>query len=197
MTQFDKLIKIKSNNVKPTSGKILISEPFLNDFYFRRSVILLIEHNKEGSFGIIVNKPIQISLKEAIKDFPEFDTHIYLGGPVKTDQIFYLHTQGEAIEGSQKITDDGVYWGGDLEIVKELISVKAIEPKDIHFFLGYSGWVPKQLESELKTNSWLVANTSAAEVFNPQPETLWKNIVNRLGEPYALWSQYPSDPNLN
>ncbi|MEI8201492.1 MAG: YqgE/AlgH family protein [Bacteroidota bacterium] len=197
MTQLDKLIHIKSNNIKPIGGRILISEPLLNDFYFGRSVVLLIEHNEDGSFGVIVNKPIHVKIQEAIPDFPDFETNIYLGGPVSTEQIFFLHTIGEAIEGSMKITNDGVYWGGDLDIVKEMISMKTLDPQDIRFFIGYSGWVPKQLENELKSNSWLVSPTSKNEIFSESPEKLWNTIVKRLGENYTLWTQYPLDPNMN
>ncbi len=197
MNQFDKLIQIKSNNIKPTEGKILISEPLMNDFYFGRSIVLLVEHNDEGSFGVIINKPIKIGVEEVIMGFPSFKTKLYLGGPVNTEQIFFLHTVGDAIEGSIKVTKDGVYWGGDMDIVKEMIAMNKISPKDIRFFVGYSGWVANQLENELKSNSWLVADTSIKEVFERTPKNLWNNIVNRLGKQYTLWTKYPVDPSMN
>jgi len=72
MENFDDLIKIKTNNIRPGPGKILISEPFLYDYYFRRSVVLLAEHNKDGSFGVIINKPMSLKFDEVVKDFPDF-----------------------------------------------------------------------------------------------------------------------------
>ena len=76
---------------KPKQGSILISEPSLRDFYFRQSVILLAEHNEDGSFGVIINKPIEARLKDIIKGFTGYNLPVYLGGPVKTDSIFFIH----------------------------------------------------------------------------------------------------------
>ena len=89
--------------LKPACGRFLISEPSLQDFYFRKSVVLLAEHNDEGSFGLIVNKPVSVKLSEIVKGFPVFESPVFLGGPVKTDSLFYLHTCGEAIRESMKI----------------------------------------------------------------------------------------------
>ena len=89
---------MKNPIIKPHQGVILISEPSLRDFYFRQSVILLAEHNEEGSFGIIINKPIETRLNEVLKDFTDLDIPIYLGGPVKTDSIFFIHTKENVIK---------------------------------------------------------------------------------------------------
>jgi len=105
---------------EPHSGKILISEPFLNDFYFKRSIVLLAEHTTEGSFGLIVNKPVDLSLNEVIKDFSDFDAKVFIGGPVRTDSLFVLHTLGNIIPDSQKIIE-GIYWGGNMELIKNMI----------------------------------------------------------------------------
>ena len=113
MGKIDDIMKIKTNNIKPGRGKILISEPLLMDYYFKRSVVLLAEHNDEGSFGVIMNKPLAVKLNEVVKDFPEFDSEIYLGGPVQSDSLFFIHTLGDKIEGSQEIIE-GIYWGGEV-----------------------------------------------------------------------------------
>jgi len=86
MTDINNILKIHTTNLKPTKGRILISEPFLLDYYFKRSVVLLAEHNEEGSFGLIINKPVKMSLTDIITDFPVFDAPVYLGGPRKTDK---------------------------------------------------------------------------------------------------------------
>lgn len=196
MTDINDILKIRTNNLKPTKGKILISEPFLVDYYFKRSVVLLAEHNEEGSFGLIVNKPVDIILSDIIQDFPIFDTPVFLGGPVKTDSLYFIHTLGEEIENSLEITN-GLFWGGEIEHVKELITIGKIQPNDIKFFVGYSGWVPKQLDGELARNSWLVSNTSAKQVMRSNPENLWKDTVKDMGSEYAYWTNFPTDPAHN
>ena len=127
MTDINKIIKIKANNLKPSKGKILISEPLLADNYFKRSVVLLAEHNEEGSFGIIMNKPIDNKFNEIVTDFPEYTGQLFLGGPVSNSSLFFIHTLGDLIENSMKIMD-GLYWGGDIESVRELMILKQINP---------------------------------------------------------------------
>ncbi len=181
---------------EPHSGKILISEPFLNDFYFKRSVVLLAEHTTEGSFGLIVNKPVDLSLNEVIKDFSDFDAKVFIGGPVRTDSLFVLHTLGNIIPDSQKIIE-GIYWGGNMELIKNMIINNNISPNNIRFYIGYSGWSSKQLNNELKEKSWVISDTEKEEILNHHPETLWKAIVRNLGKDYSLWANSPLDPMLN
>ncbi|HRS53890.1 MAG TPA: YqgE/AlgH family protein [Bacteroidales bacterium] len=180
----------------PQRGKILISEPFLNDFYFKRSVVLLAEHGKEGSFGLIINKPIDINLKEIIKEFSEFNTKVFIGGPVRTDSLFVIHSLGKEIPNSTEIIE-GIYWGGNMEVIREKIINKIITPDKIRFYIGYSGWSPNQLEYELKEKAWVISDASKEEILNNHPENLWKAIVKSLGKEYALWANYPIDPMLN
>ncbi len=196
MEDFDNLIKIKTNNVRPEPGKILISEPFMFDYYFKRSVVLLAEHNEEGSFGVIINKPMSVKFNDVIKNFPNFDSKIYLGGPVKTDSLFFIHTMGEEIEDSMPIIK-GLYWGGDLEIVKEMIVLNRLNPENIRFYIGYSGWMPKQLEMELKRDSWVVSDIDVDSVMFANPDYLWKNTLEKLGGQYKLWTNFPTEPTLN
>lgn len=196
MTDINDILKIKTNDIKPAKGKILISEPFLSDYYFKRSVVLLAEHNEEGTFGLIINKPVDLILNDILHDFPEFDATVYLGGPVKTDSLYFIHTLGDRLENSLEILH-GLYWGGDIELVKELIKLGKISPNEIKFFIGYSGWVSKQLEAELARNSWLVANIKANQVMNSDPNKLWDESLKKLGGDYAYWTNFPSDPVMN
>jgi len=196
MTDINDILKIKTNNLKPTKGKILISEPFLIDYYFKRSVVLLAEHNEEGSFGLILNKPVDLPLNDVLQDFPHFEAKVFLGGPVKTDSLYFIHTLGEKIENSLEISE-GLFWGGDIELIKEMIVIGKIKPKEIKFFVGYSGWISKQLEGELARNSWLVANIKAKQVMDSVPEVLWKESLRKLGGVYSYWPNFPSDPGLN
>jgi len=187
--------KTDNTIIMPQQGIILISEPALQDFYFKQSVVLLAEHNEEGTFGVIINKPIEAKVNEVLKDFPDFDANIYLGGPVKTDSIFYLHTK-KHVENSMKIIN-GLYWGGDLETVKNLINLGEITENEIRFYIGYSGWSPKQLDREIKDKSWVLSHTSIREVINKHPEKLWPNYLKHMGKDYAIWANFPADPSYN
>ncbi|MBN1340679.1 MAG: YqgE/AlgH family protein [Bacteroidales bacterium] len=196
MTDINDILKIKTNNIGPSKGKILISEPFLSDYYFKRSVVLLAEHNDDGTFGLILNKPVNVPFNEAIKGFPQFKARVFLGGPVKTDSLFFIHTLGNLIDESLEIMP-GLFWGGDIETVKELISINRVTTDQIKFFAGYSGWVSKQLEGELTRNSWVVSNIKPEQVMLSDPDTLWNNTLKWMGGDYAYWTSFPHDPAMN
>ncbi|MFO7614891.1 MAG: YqgE/AlgH family protein [Bacteroidales bacterium] len=196
MKDIHDLLKIKTNNIKPARGTILISEPFLWDYFFKRSVILLAEHNEDGTFGVIVNKPIKARFNEVVKDFPTFNAKVFLGGPVQSDSLFFIHTLGDQIVNSMEIMP-GVYWGGDIEQVRELIQIGILKPSQIRFFIGYSGWSPNQLDSELERNSWVVSHIGVEELLKTTPSALWARSLRRLGKDYAHWIKFPDDPGEN
>ena len=196
MSGVDKFIKVSTNNLVPAKGRLLLSEPLMNDFYFGRSVVLLAEHNDEGTFGVVLNKPIQQKFNDVVKDFPDFDGKLFIGGPVETNSLFFIHTVGDIVEGAFEI-GSGIYWGGDIEIIKEMILLKTIKPNDIRFSIGYSGWSPEQLAGELKRNSWLVSNNLNKDILKTKPDNLWKHLLKPLGDKYKYWPKFPSDPGLN
>jgi putative transcriptional regulator len=196
MRNIEDILKIKTNNVKPSPGKILISEPFLLDYYFKRSVVLLCDHSDEGSFGVIMNKPLSVKLDEVVKGFPDFAAPIFLGGPVQNDSLFFLHTIGNQIEGSVEVID-GLFWGGDLEQIKEMITLNMISPDQIRFFIGYSGWTSNQLEEELERNSWVVSKESSNYLLNTDSNNMWARSLQKLGGSYAFWPNFPNDPGQN
>ncbi len=184
-------------NKKPSKGKMLISEPALRDFYFNKGVVLLVEHSEgEGTFGLIINKPIHLKLNEVVKEFPKNDFPLYLGGPVHPERLFYLHTLGEQIPGSLHVFKN-IYWGGDIRKLMELIDLKIVGPKQVKFFIGYSGWEPGQLDREMTEKSWIVTQASQKSVLASKPEDLWSNILKQLGNDYAIWANFPADPILN
>ncbi|MEI6694668.1 MAG: YqgE/AlgH family protein [Bacteroidota bacterium] len=195
MTDINKILEIKPNHIYPSQGKVLVAEPFTNDYYFKRSIVLLADHNEDGSFGIVFNKPLYINLNELIIDFPEIDAPLFLGGPVKTDSLFYVHTFPE-IKDAIKI-EDGLYWGGDIDIVKELIIAQKFNTKNIRFFVGYAGWSPKQLEEELSANSWVVTQVKSTILLDEAPATIWNKIVKDMGDDYAHWVNFPVNPSMN
>ncbi len=194
--KIDRLVQIKSNNLKPAKGRLLLSEPFMGDYYFGRSVILLAEYNKEGSFGLILNKPINKHLNEVTEDFPELSAPLFLGGPVESNRLFFIHTLGDVVDGSVEVLK-GLYWGGNMEDILEMAQLKKLTPENIRFFLGYSGWGAHQIDDELKRNSWAVTTATADLIFKTKTDLLWKKLTRKLGSEYRLWDKFPVNPNLN
>ena len=192
----DELFKIQSNTLNPVIGDVLISEPFMNDFYFRRSVILLIDHNEEGSLGVIFNKRLTIPFNEIVQGFPEFNADVYLGGPVETDRIFFIHTVGEMIPDSHLISN-GLYWSGNINVLKSMIKMDLIKPHEVRFYVGYAGWDGGQLRNELKANTWLVGNFSTKQLLTTIPGKMWKSFVRQMGKRYMLWEKFPVNPLEN
>lgn len=181
---------------KVTSGKILLAEPFMLDPNFKRSAVLLCEHNEEGSVGFIMNKPLNMRIDELIEDFPEFDSEVFFGGPVQTDTIHYIHNVGELLEESVMVAD-GVYWGGDFEKLKFLITSELILPHHIRFFVGYSGWSGGQLDDEMIYGSWVLADMDANYLFKSEPQQLWRQVMRNKGDAYTVIAQLPESVSWN
>lgn len=191
------LFLIQSNTLEPKAGDILLSEPTMNDFHFGRSAVLLIDHNdEEGTFGIIMNKRLNMKLNELVNVFNDFDAPIFYGGPVAENQIFFMHTLGDLVPGSCKVLD-GLYWGGDAEVLNQLIEQGLASNSNTRFFLGYSGWQAGQLVDELERHSWAVCRTSAKTLFSTASDQLWKALVTHMGQPYGMWSRFPKNPEDN
>ncbi|HPE99982.1 MAG TPA: YqgE/AlgH family protein [Bacteroidales bacterium] len=190
------MFEIKSNAVAPATGRVLISEPLLQDFYFRRSAVLLVDHGNDGSFGVIINKPIKTNISEIMPDLGDFDAPLYIGGPVDPKSIFFIHSHGDIIEGSEHIGDN-LFWGGRITSVVDNILAGNISPDTIRFFLGYSGWDANQLEEELKKNAWAVTVPKLNELIQMKPELVWSGLVKELGDEYHFWTHLPADPQFN
>jgi putative transcriptional regulator len=184
------------NKLKPEKGRLLISEPFLPDPNFERTVVLLCEHNEEGSFGFVLNKPSALKLNEVIEDLAGLDALVFVGGPVQQDTLHYLH-RNITIPNAVDIGSN-IYWGGDFEHVMSLSDTRQIMAGDIRFFLGYSGWGPGQLESELEQESWIVCDFVTDQLlFDTEPEIMWRKALDGMGGRFSVYSNYPVDPRLN
>jgi len=174
--------------VKIKRGRALVAEPFMLDTNFKRAVILLCEHETDGSLGFILNKSLDMDVNELIADFPDFDAKVFYGGPVQTDTIHYIHNVGDLLEDSQKVIP-GVYWGGDFEKLKFLIQSGMVTPENIRFFVGYSGWSAGQLSDEMKLGSWVPADMHANFVFKSEPQDLWQEVMEEKGENFSVIAQ--------
>ncbi|MCK5705478.1 MAG: YqgE/AlgH family protein [Cyclobacteriaceae bacterium] len=191
------LFNYSNDKIEPRKGDLLISEPFLADPNFARTVILLCEHNDEGSFGFVLNKLSQIKLNELIEGVGDRQDDIYIGGPVQQNTLQFIHRNDRLIEGGSEVRD-GIFWGGNFEQMLTMMESKLIEPDDIKFFVGYSGWVSGQLKSELEINSWIISrNVNIEQIFDTDVNSLWKEVLNTMGGKFKIVANFPVDPRLN
>ncbi|MGL4519697.1 MAG: YqgE/AlgH family protein [Phocaeicola sp.] len=193
-----RIFQVESAKPLPQKGDILISSPFLADHCFTRSVVLMVEHNGEGSMGIIMNKDFttQMSLNELVPEL-EFAPHIplYKGGPMSRDTVFFLHTLRE-LPGSFAL-GHGLYLNGDFEEVKRLILADNIDLTTFRFFSGYAGWDSGQLEKEIEESTWLVGTSKCESLLHDSVQQLWKELLVGMGGKYTIWAKYPLYPSLN
>lgn len=180
----------------PKKGRLLIAEPsILNDSSFNRSIVLLTEHTKNNSIGFILNRPLSFTLNDLVPEiactFP-----VYQGGPVEQDNLYFVHKVPELIPESIEVAN-GIFWGGNFDVLKNLLNTKGIATSDIRFFLGYSGWERNQLEDELRTDSWFISENNYSNIFAVDNETIWKNKLLEKGGKYKIWANAPSDIQLN
>lgn len=168
----------------------------MKDPNFARSVVLLTEHNDEGSIGFILNKPITFRLNEIVEDFPDFDAPVYMGGPVQRDSLHFIHRIDALAEEGDEVAK-GVYWGGNFDKLKSMVRLGVINSEDIRFFIGYSGWGPNQLQDEMESKAWILSNSGNKFAFASESEALWTEILQAMGGKYKAMSHYPIDPSLN
>lgn len=186
-----------TNLVMPKKGTVLISNPELHDRIFHRSVIFLCEHDQEhGTIGFILNKKSMTEVAEALEMLDDIPEELYYGGPVDLNGVYILH-RSDQILNSNHVQDD-MYYGGDMKNLSSLYNTKQIMPNDIRFFLGYSSWIPNQLNFELQKKSWVIYEDVDSDlIFDTPPEELWKKMLYRMGDKYKVFANYPVNPSLN
>ena len=175
------------------SGTILISKPFMEDKRFEKSIILIVEHNKNGTIGFVINKETSVNIHELISNFPEVNIKIKDGGPVEKNSVFFIHTYPDLINNCAKIKD-GVFWGGELKDVVKGIQNQEITSDEIAFFIGYVGWEEGQLEYEIKEGSWIIHQLNLSK-FNQKID--WSSLLIEVNKEYKIWATAPSDFHLN
>lgn len=192
------IFQIESNKIHPRKGDLLISAPFLKDFYFARSVILMIENNDEGSMGIVLNKSFSniMTLNEVIPELASLPPiPLYKGGPVERKTLFYLHTLSDLKDALP--LGNGLYVNGDFEQMKRYLLCGGATQGYIRFFMGYTGWQKGQLKQEIETNTWIINKDSHLDLLNMHLRDLWKESLCDMGGKYAVWSHYPKYPIMN
>ena len=144
----------------------------------------------------MLNDKSKFTISEVVDNFPDFETNIFLGGPVGIESLFFIHTRNDIIsEGIEVI--NGLYWGGDFDELKNAISENKIQKEELIFFVGYSGWDKEQLDREIKEKSWIIADITTEEVMLQTGKYLWNSKLKKLGEKYKILSNFPADPSLN
>lgn len=183
----------------PHMGSLLLSEPLLTDKYFSRSAILVLDEPEDGGhFGLILNKPTEMTLQDLM---PEWENGhrvpIYCGGPVDLQRMFLLHTLGDRLGASAEVLP-GIYVGADLDKIIDYIDGGGEVDGKIRFFLGYCGWSPGQLAGEIEGKSWAVnALPQSHNLLKDEGLSYWNREVRDLGEEYRGWLVVPLDPSMN
>lgn len=189
------IFQIDSNGLSPDKGRALIAEPILPDKIFSRSVILIVDDTDNEHFGVILNKESGVLLGSVLGDFEDTNFKLFVGGPVNTESVHYVHRYGDAIPGSVHIKGD-LWWNGDYDAVLDLLHAGILENSKIRFFLGYSGWGKGQLQEELDDSAWLVCNTPDNFISSDHKE-LWKRSLTYVDKKYEIWKNFPENPELN
>ena len=167
------------NLLPPRKGRLLVSKPFLDDPYFKRTVILLCDHNEEGSFGFVLNKYVDLDLSDIKLNIPGVGDKLAIGGPVENKNVYYLHQYGNEMPDSIHVIDD-LYMGGSFEDLKVLMASPEFNPNKVRFFIGYSGWTVDQLLEELKPgqhnglHNALAADLPSSPASRASPAGAWR-----------------------
>jgi putative transcriptional regulator len=183
--------------VTVTTGRLLVAEPMLGDPNFDRTVVLVIQHSAEGALGLVLNRPTDVAVAEALPGWEGVATEpavLHLGGPVEEQSGWCL--------ARARHPDDLV---GFVPVIGDLGLVDLeLDPRDVgesfhavRLYAGYSGWGPGQLEHELAQDAWFVADAEPDDPFLPEGPALWKRILARQGGPIARLANFPVDPSLN
>lgn len=195
----DSIIHKDPTIINPQKGDLLIAEPLLNEPYFKRSVVLLLDNDENnGHLGLTLNKITPVTLQDLFPDWQAGkNIPVYSGGPVEADRLFMLHSLGDRFKGSLEVAP-GIFVGADLDDVIDYINNDNYSEGEIRFFLGYSGWTKDQLTNEILKNTWaLNINVTPHDMLTGSEDSYWRREVEKLGEKYRSWLVVPANPSLN
>jgi len=168
-------------------GVLLVAHPSLTDPNFEQTVVLVCEHNAEGTLGVILNRPTPVLLSEALPNVSVLKGTSYVlfaGGPVQPEGIVMLFRVAESPDQLRKVLDH-VYLGLNRDILERVIT-KPNPTETFRAYAGYAGWAPGQLEFEMAMGSWAVAPGDPASIFDKAPETLWAEMIEALRAPRVI-----------
>ena len=180
-------------------GTFLIASPMLKDPNFVHTVVLLCEHNDQGSMGLVVNRRSGVQLPDVLEGIapePVPALPLYLGGPVERQALLVLHRLAIPVPGAHPVAG-GISIGGNMEVILRHAVDSAESNPQIRFYAGYAGWGAGQLDAELAIGSWITCQALPEHVFDGDDEGLWSRVLKSLGSDYARLATMPPDPRVN
>lgn len=177
-------------------GQLLIASPAVLDPEFRRTVVLVAEHNEAGAMGVILNRPAEVTVARAVPELEQLaerDDAVHLGGPVAESSVTVLAEFTDIAAAALLIDDDLGFLGSRPDHHDHLSEVV----RRARVFAGHAGWEAGQLEAEMEEESWIVEPALREDVFTADPEGLWSSLLRRKGGEYVVIATMPDDPTLN
>jgi putative transcriptional regulator len=181
--------------VDSLKGQLLLASPALFDPNFRRAVVLVTEHTEEGAAGLVLNRPSETAVADAVPDLlplVEDEERVYVGGPVQESSVLVLAEFEDPDEAALLVVDDVGFVPGDGDF-----DLLAGATRRVRVFAGYAGWGPGQLEAELEESSWIVGSSPAPELFPEPDDDLWAHVLRDKGGVYRVVALMPEDPSVN
>ena len=176
-------------------GQLLIAGPTLIDPNFWRTVVLVIEHSEEGALGLVLNRPSETTVGDAVPQLNELvdpDEDLFIGGPVQPSSVIVLAEFEDPSDAALLSFDDIGVLGTGTSPEELLVGVH-----EARAFVGHAGWGPGQLDAELERDDWILEQARRADAFSEEPRELWTEVLTRKGGSYALVARMPPDPSLN
>jgi len=181
--------------VDSLKGQLLLASPALFDPNFRRTVVLVTEHTEEGAAGLVLNRPSETAVADAVPDLLPLvseEERVYVGGPVQESAVLVLAEFEDPEEAALLVVDDVGFVPGDGDF-----DLLAGATRRVRVFAGYAGWGPGQLEAELEESSWIVGSSTAPELFPEPADDLWARVLRDKGGVYRVVALMPEDPSVN
>jgi putative transcriptional regulator len=175
-------------------GKLLISGGGLFDANFRHSVVLIGEHDENGAVGVVLNRPLELSVESAVPalaSLVDAGATLFDGGPVESQQPVLLVEVADASVLDVPVFGAVGFLTGDVAAAVRSAILRA------RVFVGHAGWGPGQLEAELEQKAWILDPATADDVFTHAPSSLWQRVLERKGPPFATLARVPFDPSVN
>ena len=180
--------------VESLRGHLLIAGPALVDPNFRRTVVLVGEHSEEGALGVVLNRTSESTVADAVPELTALVDGlepVHVGGPVQPSAIVVLADFAEPDRAGALVLDSIGFLPAEVD-PDDLGELRAAR-----VFAGYAGWGPGQLDGELEEGSWIVEPALPDDVFSPDPDALWSDVLRRKGGPFGVLALMPHDPSLN
>ena len=176
-------------------GQLLVAGPSLIDPNFRRTVVLVAEHDEEGAMGVVLNRPTEATVADVLPDLVEIvpgEEPLFSGGPVGAQGVVVLARFTDPTAAVARIAGNVGFLAADQDLAAAATTVRRARA-----YAGHAGWGPGQLDAELADDGWIVVPHEPDDLFSEGPESLWSRVLERQGGSYALVARMPLDPSLN